>query len=368
MNTKTAIYAAFLLLAVPGHAHADTTVALLTIQEQTAYTTIRTYAGRTVAGRASELGFKRGGEVAHIAIDLGDTVARGDLIAKLDSRSLEAALVQARANAQLAIANLEAVEAETQLARQTEQRFRSLRESGHTSEQLYDEQRLALRAKSAQVNVAKANLQSAKASQLMAEIVLREAHITAPFAGTIQARYLDEGSQTAPGAAVVRLVETARTEAHIGLPQKVARALTPQAEYRIFWEEHSVPANLVAVLPEIDPVSRTVTAVLNIGAPSIPLGAVVELELHQSVPVLGFWVPVTALTESDRGLWGVYVVNDQSKVERRVVEIIHTESERAYVRGTLENADRIVQIGVQRLVPGQQVVAVTYDVPLTGGR
>ncbi len=64
----------------------------------------------------------------------------------------------------------------------------------------------------------------------------------------------------------------------------------------------------------------------------------------------------------------MYVVNDQSKVERRVVEIIHTESERAYVRGTLENADRIVQIGVQRLVPGQQVVAVTYDVPLTGGR
>ena len=66
---------------------------------------------------------------------------------------------------------------------------------------------------------------------------------------------------------------------------------------------------------------------------------------------------LAALTESDRGLWGVYVVNDQSRVERRLVEIIHTESERAYVRGTLENDDRIVRTGVQRIVPGQQVTA-----------
>ena len=367
MDTKTLITVAVGLFAAQGAVQADTTVALLTIQEQSAYTTTRTYAGRSVAGRASELGFKRGGEVAEIAIDIGDAVAEGDLIARLDTRSWEAALAQARANVQLAAANLQAVEAETQLARQTERRFRSLRESGHTSEQLYDEQRLALRAKSAQVNVAKANLQSAKAAQLAAEIVLHEARIYAPFSGTIQARYLDEGSQTAQGAAVVRLVETARIEAHIGLPQKVARSLTPEAEYQIFWEDRHSPAQLIAVLPEIDPASRTVTAVLNIDALDIPLGAVVELELRRSVPALGFWVPVAALTESDRGLWGVYVVNDQAKVERRVVEIIHTESERAYVRGTLEDADRIVRTGVQRIVPGQQVTTEIADSSNTGG-
>ena len=82
----------------------------------------------------------------------------------------------------------------------------------------------------------------------------------------------------------------------------------------------------------------------------------------------GFWVPVTALTESDRGLWGVYVVKDESLVERRIVEIIHSESERAYVRGTLEDDDRIVRTGVQRLVPGQQVTPHASSMHAMAGR
>ena len=345
----------FLLLASHASVAAPTSVVLLTVEEQQAYATIRVYAGRTVARRASELGFSLGGEVAEIAVDIGDALVRGDLVGRLDTRRLQAALAQKRANVRVAAANLQALDAQAELARHTEERFRSLRESGHVSEQVYDEQMLALRAKTAERNVARANLESARAAQSAAEIVIREAHVYAPFDGTIQARYVDEGTQITPGAPVVRLVETAHTEAHIGVPQTVAPSLSKQGSYQILWENKLHPARLIAVLPEIDPHSRTVTAVLSIDAAAIPLGAVVELQLSQSVATPGFWVPVTALTESDRGLWGVYVVNDGSLVERRIVEIIHSETERAYVRGTLENDDRIVRTGVQRVVPGQRV-------------
>ena len=71
----------------------------------------------------------------------------------------------------------------------------------------------------------------------------------------------------------------------------------------------------------------------------------------------GFWLPLTALTESERGLWGVLVVNRSSVLERRVVEVLHAEADRAYVRGTLQDGDWVVRTGVQRLVPGQQVAA-----------
>ncbi len=357
-----------LLLVGPTPLQANTTVALLEVQAREAYSTARVYAGRTVARRASELGFNLGGEVAEIAVDIGDSVLSGDLIGKLDTRRLRAALTQARANVQLATANLQAVEAETQLAQQTEQRFRRLRESRHVSEQRYDEQLLALRAKTAHRNVARANLQSAKAAQLAAEIVIQEAHVYAPFNGTIQARYVDEGSQITPGTPIVRLVETTPSEAHIGVPQTVAPTLSTNAKYEILWENELHAARLTAVLPEIDSSSRTVIAIFSIDAAPIPLGAVVELRLRQSVATPGFWVPVTALTESDRGLWGVYVINDQSRVERRIVEIIHSESERAYVRGTLENNDHIVRTGVQRLVPGQQVTRHTAEIPATAAR
>jgi len=87
----------------------------------------------------------------------------------------------------------------------------------------------------------------------------------------------------------------------------------------------------------------------------IPLGAVVELEFSSRIDTPGYWLPLTALTESDRGLWGIYVINEDSTVERRLVEVIHTEDGAAYVRGTLNPGERVISTGVQRLVPGQQV-------------
>ena len=61
----------------------------------------------------------------------------------------------------------------------------------------------------------------------------------------------------------------------------------------------------------------------------------VELLLEQRVQTPGFWLPVSALTASDRGLWGVYVVNAENLIERRLVEVIHNEASRAFVRGLL---------------------------------
>ena len=105
----------------------------------------------------------------------------------------------------------------------------------------------------------------------------------------------------------------------------------------------------------MDAASRTVTAVIELEDETVPFGAVVELELNYRVVADGYWLPLTALTESDRGLWGAYVVNDNSSAERRLVEILHIEADRAYVRGTLSPGERIIDTGVQRIVPGQAV-------------
>ena len=305
-------------------------------------------------GRRSS-GSRWGGELASVHVDIGDRVQRGDLLAELDTESLEAVLAQAEADVTLAAANLKALEAETQLARQTEARFRSLREAGHASAQVYDEQRLTLRAREAQLSVAVANLQRAKANRRAAAIAVDEASIHAPFTGRIQSRLLDEGAQARPGEPIFRLVETAHREAHVGIPESMTETLTPGATYTLRWAEARLTGTLKTLLPEVDPASRTVTAVLTITDETVPFGAVVELELGYRVPVEGYWLPLTALTESDRGLWGAYVVNGESSAERRLVEILHIESDRAYVRGTLSPGDRIISTGVQRIVPGQQV-------------
>ncbi|MGI9327405.1 MAG: efflux RND transporter periplasmic adaptor subunit [Pseudomonadales bacterium] len=322
------------------------------------YASERTYAGTIVAGRASELGFRFSGQLASIEVDIGSAVNQGDLLAALNIASRQATLAEAEAKAAVAQANVAALDAETDLAQQTEQRFANLRETSHVSAQQYDERRLALQAKQARRKVAIASHRAALAQIQAAKVALAEAHIRAPYAGVVQARYADEGAQISPGQAVLRLVETENKEAHIGLPEQLAVNLQADASHQLHWADQSFPATLKTVLPEVDARNRTLTAVYRLAndhSARLPIGAVVELAVSSEVTEDGYWVPLTALTESDRGLWGVYVVTPSEVVERRLVEILHSEDTQAFVRGTLRPGDQIVATGVQRLVPGQRV-------------
>ncbi len=217
-----------------------------------------------------------------------------------------------------------------------------------------------LEAQSAGQALARAGLTQARAALRSAEVAVSEAEIRAPYAGRVQARYVDEGSQVNPGQPVLQLVETVNKEAHVGLPEQLAASLAAGSSHEVIWGGQSYRATLRSVLPVVDPANRTLTAVFKFNeqaAAALPIGAVVELALASEVAGNGYWVPLTALTESDRGLWGVYVVNGEQQLERRLVEIVHAESNRAFVRGTLSSGDRIVASGVQRLVPGQRVIA-----------
>lgn len=349
------LVAQLIWLAPTSIARGDTAVSYLEVQPTPGFEALRVYAGRTVPGRASELGFRYGGEIAEVLVDIGDEVDAGQALARLDARSLQATLAQAEADVKLAAANLRSLEAETQLARQSESRFRSLNEAGHTSAQVYDEQRLALRAKEAQLSVAAASLERARANRLSVSIMVDESVMLAPFPGRIQQRHQDEGSQAQPGEPVLRLVEIRHREAHVGIPESMFGRLIAGEIYALRWADSRMSGRLKTVLPEVDPESRTVTAVLTLTDETVPFGAVVELELGYRVDTPGFWLPLTALTESERGLWGVYVVGDDSSAERRLVDILHIEAERAFVRGTLRPGDRVISNGVQRIVPGQQV-------------
>jgi RND family efflux transporter MFP subunit len=344
------------LLLSSVYAFADLTVSYVNIQRQAGFASERVYAGKTLPSRSSELGFKRGGEIAQVLVDIGDVVEKGQVLARLDSQTLASNLEQAQANTALAQANLSAAKAEAQLAANTEKRFRTLREQGNTSKQIYDEAKLSFQTKRAQYQVAQANVKRALAAANASKIALAEAAIKAPFDGIIQSRYMDEGTQILGGTPAVKLIELGPIKAHVGVPIESLASLTIGERYNLSWNGKAQPARLIAISPEVDPNTRTLNAVFKVNANIIPIGAVVELLLEQRVAIPGFWLPVSALTASDRGLWGVYVVNAENIIERRLVEVIHNEASRAFVRGLLSDKERVVNSGVQRIVPGQSVL------------
>ena len=344
-----------LALACASRAHAAINVSYFTLEPTDGYVSRRVYAGTAVSSRAAELGFKQGGQVLRVAVDIGDAVQSGDTLALLDTASLQASLRQAHAEVAHAHANLQALHAEVQLARNTERRFRTLHEQGHTSQQLYDEANLSFRMKAAQHRVAAAGLERARAAQQGIEVAIAEATILAPFDGIIQSRYVDEGAQVGSGQAALRIVERGVVEAHIGVPAQVAARLAPGSRHAVIWMGGAHEGLLSAVLPEIDRATRTQTVVLKVADAAIPPGSVVEIAVSEQIDEPGFWVPLGALTAGDRGLWGVYALNRDNVVERRLVEILHRESDRVFVRGTIAGGDRVIDTGVQRIVPGQTV-------------
>jgi len=349
------------LLFTSANATADLTVSYINVERQASFASERLYAGKTLASRSSELGFKRGGEIAQVLVDIGDVVAKDQVLARLDSRTLASNLNQAEANTALAQANLSAAKAEAQLTEKTETRFRTLFEQGNTSQQIYDEAQLSVQTKQAQEQVAQANVKRALAATNASKIALTEAAIKAPFDGIIQSRYMDEGTQILGGTPALKLIELGPIKAHIGVPSSSLASLTIGGIYNLSWDGKAQAARLMAISPEVDPSTRTLNAVFKISDGIIPIGAVVELLLEQRVQTPGFWLPVSALTASDRGLWGVYVVNDENIIERRLVEVIHNEASRAYARGLLSDTERVVNTGVQRIVPGQAVLPLRAE-------
>ena len=359
------LWAGMLLLIATPLSFAELTVSYVTVTPQAEFSTNRVYAGTSRAARRAELGFKRGGEVATVMVDLGDSVAAGQLLAQLDTRALASDLRRAQSEEILAAANRRSASAQTELAANTERRVRALRANGNVSQQAFDEAHLQYRVSRAQLEVAQASLGRAQAAVEAMEVALSEAEIRAPFGGVIQARHVDEGSQIGPGSPALSLVETSKREAHIGIPESAVTSLTVGDAYTIIWQNVSASAQLRSLLPEVNPNTRTVTAVFTVADQRIPLGAVVELSLRQRVPSNGFWVPIDALTAMDRGLWGVFIIDAENIVQQRLVEIVHNEGDRAFVRGLLSTSDRVVATGTQRIVAGQRVIPIAAQMTIS---
>lgn len=298
--------------------------------------------------RTSQLGFAGGGRIAAIRVDVGDRVEQGETLAILDTRSLQAQLTSARAIVAEAEAGLA-------LAQTTVDRQIALLEKGHVSSQRVDEAR-------AQANTSYARIDAAKANADALRVQIDLARIKAPFAGTVTARMADEGAIANPGAPLFELVEANVLEARIGLTAVLADTLVIGDPYDLISDQGLVPATLRSMTGVIDTSNRTVTTLFDITDPnSVSAGAVVRLGMEREINESGLWLPVSALTEADRGLWSIYIARRDGSdwvAEPGIVEIVHQDGERIYVRGAVRDGDRVIIDGLQRITPGQPVTPV----------
>ncbi len=373
-------------------------VATRALARQSAFAYTRQYTGEIVANRQSEVGFEIPGQVARLLVDDGDAVVAGQVLVQLDARRIEAlgAEVAARlagARAQLeelvagarrqtieaARARVDELAADHELLRRKRVRRTELVERGAASAEELDDAVSLERAAAARLEQARHDLdaleegtrreriaaQRAQVAQLEAQaetiaIDLEKSVLRAPFDATVVQRLVDEGEVVAAGQRVFRLIERGVLQAYVGVPLEALEQLEPETRVRLSAGTDAVRAIVRSRIPEVDPTTRTVTVVLDVSPEDVSrvfAGQMVRLSVTQDKRQPGFWIPTTALVRAEKGLWSCYVVSPDGVLERRPVEVVHTEARRAFVQGLVNEGETIVTAGVHRLSPGQRVSA-----------
>jgi RND family efflux transporter MFP subunit len=329
-------------------------VAVVRAEGSTAYQLEREFVGQVEAARRSQVGFELPGRLAAVGVDEGDSVTAGAVIARLDIGRLEARRAELRAA-------LAQTQADLSLASATLKRVEEAVDFNGVSLQEVDEAREQERALAATVRLAQARVATV-------EVDIEKSSIRAPYDAVVVRRLADEGQVLAAGQAVLELLETSAPEARVGVAGDAADAVATGQSVTVVHGDRTVDARVRTILPLRDPASRTVDVILDLSpASGLVPGDLIRMRLSRRQEAAGFWIPVGALTEGTRGLWSLYVAEPDAeadgrgshRLERRVVQVLHTDDDRAFVTGTLAEGEWVVADGLQRVVPGQQVTIQT---------
>jgi RND family efflux transporter MFP subunit len=304
----------------------------------------RTFTGIVAARVQSDLGFRVGGKVLERSVNVGERVQKGQILMRLDAVDLKLSFAAQQAN-------VEAARAKYIQAKADETRSAGLVKSGVVSRQEYDQARAAL-------DSSKAQLEAAEAQARVSDNSSEYAVLLADADGVIVRTSSEPGQVVAAGQTVVQLAHDGPREALIYLPEGVRPGLGTIASARLYGQDQMYPARLRQLSDAADPASRTFEAryVLEGEAASAPLGSTVTASLltKQASGSQSVLVPVGAIYDRGHGS-GVWIVNDQSEVKFRSVEIASIGKEEVIVSRGVQAGEKLVALGAHLLHEGQAV-------------
>ncbi len=280
--------------------------------------------------------------------DIGARVAKGELLAEIETPEIDQQLSQSIAARQQAAASLD-------LARSTVERWESLRKKDAVSQQELEEKRSANAQALANLAAADANVERLRQLEGFKRIV-------APFAGVITRRNVDVGdlidAGSSGGRALFLLAQTDPLRVYVNVPQTYAQMIKPgqkvvvtQAELR----DRKFEGEVARTSASIDATTRTMqieVALPNRDGTLLP-GAFVQVALPLAVSE-ALQIPTTALLIRGEGI-RVAVVDAQGRVHLQPIRIGRNYGEAVEVVDGIKGTERMVLNPSDSLAEGDQV-------------
>ena len=328
--------------------------------------------GRTSAYRIAEIRPQVNGLIQKRLFTEGSDVREGDILYQIDPAPFQAELNNAKAALGRSEANLPAVRARAE-------RYKELLAEKAVSKQDYDDALAAL-------NQAEADVQYWKASVEAAAINLAYTSIKAPIPGHIGRSLVTEGAivtayQPAALATIQQLdpiyVDVSQSTAELLRLRKRMEAGrinqngNDQKMVKLYMEDGTVyPLEGTLQFQDVTVDQTTGSVILRIVFPNpdgilLP-GMFVRTEMKEGVSERAIMIPQQAVARDPKGNPVVLIVDQENKVQQRMLTLDRAIGDQWLVANGLEEGERLIVEGIQKVRPGAMVEVVPYvsDAPV----
>lgn len=312
-----------------------------------------TYAGEIRPRFESNLGFRVAGKIEQRKVNVGDRVAKGDLLLKLDARDL--ALTEASSRA-----TVTAQEAQFAVEKADFDRYAKLVETGFISAAEFDRQKTRFAA-------AQAQLESVRAQARVSGNQTGYAQLAADADGTISAIEAEVGQVVAAGQTVIRLAHAGAMEVAADVPEQLIKDLKTGQPVQILIASLSaepLPGRIRELAASADPATRTYSlrATIDAPPPGMRLGMTASMRIPNASAPAQIHLPLAAYVQQN-GVHGVWVFDPAaSAVDFRPVKLIGFDGNEVLIGDGVKVGERVVTAGAPLLSAGQKVKLAT-DAP-----
>jgi RND family efflux transporter MFP subunit len=288
------------------------------------------------------------GRVMRFDKEAGDHVTAGEPVVWVNDENFQLALRQAESAVKVAQAGLDRARLMEAHSRSELERAENLLKSGGITDKDRTAAQLADQDARAQVMVAAAQLEQARATLEVAGKHVRDAIIKAPVDGEIQTKFVNKGAYLEAPTAVFTIVDNRRLE----LESPVASAdLAPiRPGQRVTFTVNSYPdatfeGSVVEMAPAVDAETRSAKVrirVANAGG-RLKTGMFAQGEILTGVSAGAIVIPGAAVYRDDRAAKSSHVfVLENGKAARRAVRIGRERDGQLEIVGGLKPGDQLI--------------------------
>ena len=321
-------------------------VNVMPIEWHEQYVQKRLVVGRAEAPQTAAIGFDQGGSVVNIFVDDGQTVVQGQILAELDNQRFKAQM-----NELSAILNR--AKSEANLAELSLKRVVELVKKKLESAQRLDES-------TESVNAAKAFVDEILARKQTLQVEIGKTKLLAPFDGSVVRRLVDKGTVVSAGQTLFSLQQNGQLEARFALSADHVSKFSIDQVIAVTTKTNQTLGKIKSIAQQRRLDTRTVDVIISLTEANLSTlpGDLLQIDISSNIDAQGFWVPRKALVSSVRGLWSLFTVEEidgEQQLVVKLVEVVHADDRKAFVRGALKEEVSVVIEGVHRLVSGQKV-------------